>query len=326
MSLTAAVTLAMSSAATLPSCSWDRPGADPFMGDVVAAVDRYKDIPAPVRAALKKRMALRQYDEMATIRRDSISGLQRYSPEIRDMHFGQGRMCRTVTRAAWSPTTVERGLVYCESEHCIIVPTVCRNVSRVTRLPPEKTSGAGGGSPMLAAAAPPGDGASPGVLLASAGPKGEAGELVFEPPGAGGSLVSPQPASALAALPNLGGGPVNNSVAGIGGPGTLSFDPVSPGFVSSPGFGPGLSPGISIPGPGGGVSVPVPVPVPGQTQPPVEVQLPDVREPIPQLPDQLPLPPILQITPAIPEPGTWALWLSGLATVVLVARRRRRAL
>ena len=318
MSLTAAVALAMSSATTLPSCSWDRPGADPFMGDVVAAVDRYKDIPAPIRTALKKRMAQRQYDEMATIRRDSISGLQRYSREIRDMHFGQGRMCRTVTRDAWSPTTVERGLVYCESEHCIIVPTVCRNISRITRLPPEKTSGAGSGvgGPMLPAASPPGDGAGPGVLLASAGPKGEAGELVFEPPGAGGSLVNPPPASALGALPNLGGGPVDNSVAGIGGPGTLSFDPIGPGFVNNPNLGPGLSPGISVPNPGGGVAPPVPG----------EVPVPEVRIPS-ELPiDPLPLPPILQVTPAIPEPGTWALCLAGLAAVVGVARRRRRGL
>jgi len=27
----------------------------------------------------------------------------------------------------------ERGLVYCDSGQCILVPTVCRNVSRITR-------------------------------------------------------------------------------------------------------------------------------------------------------------------------------------------------
>ena len=44
------------------ACSWDRPGVNPFVGDVVAAVDRYRDIPADVRATLKARIAQRQFD------------------------------------------------------------------------------------------------------------------------------------------------------------------------------------------------------------------------------------------------------------------------
>jgi hypothetical protein len=50
------------------------------------------------------------------------------------MHFGAGRVCATVDRSAWPADRVERGLVYCEGEHCLIVPTVCGNVSRVTRV------------------------------------------------------------------------------------------------------------------------------------------------------------------------------------------------
>jgi hypothetical protein len=118
------------------ACTWDRPGHNPFMGDVVAAVDRYQDIPGTTRAKLKARMAARQYDEIATIRRDSITGRARYAPEIRDMHFGQGQLCRSVTRAGWAPTMQELGLVYCEDGHCILVPTVCRNVSRIQRIEP----------------------------------------------------------------------------------------------------------------------------------------------------------------------------------------------
>lgn len=116
----------------LPSCSWDRPGVNPFQGDVVAAVDRYQDIPSATRDALKKRMAKRNYDEIATIRRDSIEGSHRYT-DLRDMHFGKGQICSSVTRDKWKPQKQERGLVYCEDGHCIIVPTACRNVSRVTR-------------------------------------------------------------------------------------------------------------------------------------------------------------------------------------------------
>lgn len=120
--------------ATIESCSWDRPGHNPFTGDVVAAVDRYTDIPASTRSKLKKRMKLRRYDEIVAIRRDSITGSGTYAPEIRDMHFGRGQVCATVTRARWPDDAVERGLVYCEDGHCILVPTVCRNVSRITRL------------------------------------------------------------------------------------------------------------------------------------------------------------------------------------------------
>jgi len=122
-------------ATTLDVCSWDRPGIDPFMGDVVAAVDRYQDIAVDVRERLKARMVKREYDDVVSIRRDSITGRARvrYGSAIRDMHFGNAKVCHSVSRAAWSAQMRERGLVYCESGHCILVPTVCRNVSRIAR-------------------------------------------------------------------------------------------------------------------------------------------------------------------------------------------------
>ncbi|MEN9420256.1 MAG: hypothetical protein RI988_3877 [Pseudomonadota bacterium] len=130
MSITLATAL-VAATVTLPSCSWDRPGADPYMGDIEAAVDRYRDIPPDVRARLKAKMRQRAYDDIAAITRDKIEGKRSYS-NLRDMHFGNGRVCREVGRSKWKPEAVERGLVYCEGEHCLIVPTVCRNVSRVT--------------------------------------------------------------------------------------------------------------------------------------------------------------------------------------------------
>jgi hypothetical protein len=130
MSLTLS-TMLVAATVTLPSCSWDKPGADPYMGSMEAAVDRYRDIPPDVRDRLKARMRTRAYDDIATIGRDKIEGKRSYS-NLRDMHFGNGRICRQVTRTKWLSSAVERGLVYCEGEHCLIVPTVCRNVSRVT--------------------------------------------------------------------------------------------------------------------------------------------------------------------------------------------------
>ena len=115
------------------------------MGDLVAAVDRYKEIPVATRTKLKARMQQRRYDEIVDIRRDEIVGRYDYGAQIRDMHFGQGQVCQTVSRAKWKDSTLERGLVYCEDGHCVLVPTVCRNLSRITRGAP-KLAGAPGAS------------------------------------------------------------------------------------------------------------------------------------------------------------------------------------
>ena len=115
------------------TCTWDRPGANSYQGDIVTAVDRYQDIAPDVRERLKARMARRAYDDVVSIRRDSIKGHGRYGSTIRDMHFGADRVCHEVSRAGWTPQMQERGLVYCDSGQCILVPTICRNVSRIVR-------------------------------------------------------------------------------------------------------------------------------------------------------------------------------------------------
>lgn len=306
MSLLIAAVLATTPAPT-PACSWNRPGHRAFTGDVVAAVDRYQDIPAPVRARLKQRMATRQYDEIVTIGRDTISGRYRYSAQIRDMHFGDGQVCRTVDRSAWSSSAQERGLVYCEDGHCILVPTVCRNVSRVHREGP-LVAGAGGAAGGLpgepgrggdsGAAAPgaPGssDEAGPTVLPAVAGVRAEAdlGEVGAPPGGlsgngdsAGSGAGSAGPSFAEASQP--GGGRLPGSVTGPDG---------NPAGTGSAGSGPdsvplgNLSGSDRLPTGGGGLAPSLPNPAP-------------------------PLP--------VPEPASALLMLGGLAALLL--RRGRRA-
>jgi hypothetical protein len=115
------------------TCSWDRPGRNPYMGDVIAAVDHYPEIAPDVRTRLKQRMARRDYDDLVVIRRDGITGQATYGGTIRDMHFGTHQVCGTVSRSGWSAQMQERALAYCEGTECILVPTVCRNVSRITR-------------------------------------------------------------------------------------------------------------------------------------------------------------------------------------------------
>lgn len=218
MSVLATIALA-ASAATLPQCSWDKPGANPFMGDVVAAVDRYTDIAAPLRAKLKARMQARQYDEIVSITRDAIQGQAQYGSEIRDMHFGAGSVCSTVTRAKWTDKAQERGLVYCEDGQCILVPTICRNVSRITRIAPKP-------APKVAQVIEPQT------------------ELELDPPGAGvpaggapaaaaapspsfAQLASPQPTTSLSAVPGpTPGRPVQPAVFP---PGLPALPPGIPG-------------------------------------------------------------------------------------------------
>lgn len=220
----ALVALALPAAAVQTACSWNAPGHDPFMGDVVAAVDAYRDIPAATRARLQQRMARRAYDEVVRIRRDGIEGQGIYRGEIRDMHFGNGRRCATVDRSAWSATAEERGLVYCEVGHCILVPTVCRNVSRIQRA----DAGRGVVAAAAAAAAAPAEqaadtgapgGLGPAVLLGVAPDTADLADTAALAP----SQVAPTGADAgdLASWSGPGAGP------GLAVPPAPSFDGLS---------------------------------------------------------------------------------------------------
>lgn len=284
MSFLIAATLA-ASAATLPTCSWDRPGVNPFMGNVVASVDRYTDIPEPVRATLKKRMAARQYDEIAAIKRDTIEGRHRYS-DLREMHFGQGQICRTVTRSNWTPANEERGLVYCESGHCLIVPTVCRNVSRVTRLPEQKAAAASAGAVPAAPAAE----APPVSLMAPATDDGApsfAGRL-------NEALPSPMSGPATAGDPVIGGWAGGGDHGADGGRSNPSFAMAALG--------------------GGGRGLP------GDERRLQRETIDVAGKPVLAVP---PGPPVLPTSP-VPEPATWGLMLAGLAAVGMRRRRQGR--
>lgn len=129
------VTLIAASVIATASCSWDNPGANRYTGNVPAAVHHYTDIPLNIRNRLQSRMEKHQYDEMVVITGAGIVGNDIYV-DLRDMHFGENKLCRNVSQQKWSYRAKERGLIYCEDKHCIIVPTVCGNVSRVTKIVP----------------------------------------------------------------------------------------------------------------------------------------------------------------------------------------------
>ena len=132
MSTLFAITLA-AAATVQPSCSWDRPGANPYTGNADAAIERYTDIPEATRKKLKYRINYGNPDETVNITRDAITGKYAYDAEIRDMHFGAASVCHTVTRSKWAANRSEPGAVYCVDQHCILVPKICGNVSRIVR-------------------------------------------------------------------------------------------------------------------------------------------------------------------------------------------------
>jgi hypothetical protein len=300
MSLIATVALAAVSAhasgAVLPQCSWDKPGANPFMGDVVAAVDRYSDIPTATRTKLKARMKARTYEDIAVIGRNSITGKADYADDIRDMHFGAGSICRTVTRTQWTSAMQERGLVYCEDGHCILVPTVCRNVSRITRLAPARAAGPGQGDGLVAA-----------------GPEQE--PLNFDAPSAGPSAEELPGSFAQIAGASLS---PDNSAGGVAG-GNPSAGNLSGGNLS----GGNLSGGGSS---GGGSSGSFASSVSSQPLAAASGFPLSSASPAPFGRARTPSNPEIPITAVavIPEPSTWALMLLGLLALTRWSLRQGR--
>jgi hypothetical protein len=134
--LAAAASFSSAAATVIPACSWNHPGRNVFTGDIPNSVDDYKDIPKSTREKLKQRLRDRSFEDVAVITRETVKGKDEYDATITEMHFGANSVCKTVTRNKWKDSHVERGLIYCEDGECLIVPTVCRNVSRIKRILP----------------------------------------------------------------------------------------------------------------------------------------------------------------------------------------------
>jgi hypothetical protein len=214
----------------VPDCSWDRPGLNRYTGDLVASVDHYADLPAGTRDKLKRRLANpSSYDDQVLIKRDSIEGAAQYGASIESMHFGDNQVCRNVTRASWKATDTQRGLVYCEDGHCLIVPSVCGNLGRVARLSPP--GGPAGDGPKVAGGSPP-----PAEFVLPTEPTGAG-----IPPGAGqpdvvGSSTSSSGTSAYAG---------DSFTAKSAEPSLMSLTP--PAAVTTGGFSPGVRVAVQLP-------------------------------------------------------------------------------
>jgi len=114
------------------ACSWNNPGSNQYTGQVPDAVYSYTDIPRQIQDKLYGRMFRRDYDDIVRIGVRTISGAYDYK-DLRQMHFAGNKLCNKVDRSKWFGR-LERGLIYCEQEYCLIVPIICHNVSRITRI------------------------------------------------------------------------------------------------------------------------------------------------------------------------------------------------
>jgi hypothetical protein len=119
------------------TCDWSNPGANPYTGGVVAAVARY-GFPDEAQQEIVRKWRRIEMDGVVVITKDGVQPLsQRFvASDLRDMHYGRGKLCAgEVKRGGWPDGHVELASVYCAGQHCIAIPTVCRNVSRITWTP-----------------------------------------------------------------------------------------------------------------------------------------------------------------------------------------------
>jgi hypothetical protein len=182
----------------LSNCSWNQPGRNPYKGTTAEAVARYTDIPAEARRELAARIDSRSADDQVTITRDAVFGKYQYSPQITAMHFGQRTMCDRVDRSGWKSDAREPAAVYCVGDHCLIVPEVCGNISRIRR-------GAGGATSGTSGTAGEGGAGGPAAHAAPL-------PMALQPLAAPASPDVVAVADAMAQLPELGG-PVGGALA-----------------------------------------------------------------------------------------------------------------
>ncbi len=119
---------------TQDNCSWNNPGVNPYKGTPSNAIDYYLDIPKESREILKSRIAAYEPDEIVDITKHGIFGNHGYGSDIEEMHFSTNSVCTNISRDRWPENMIQKGAVYCEGKHCILVPYICGNFSRIRKI------------------------------------------------------------------------------------------------------------------------------------------------------------------------------------------------
>ena len=225
MSLGLQLILSTTLVAVPPACSWAHPGANPYHGDPVAALADF-DLPEATRTKLRALMQAHRVTDVATITRDDIIGSEGGYRALREMHSGHAHVCHgEVDRSAWSARRRERALVYCADDACVIVPTICNNVSLVSRKPARVAMLDDSPIDIEPAAGPPHASSEAG-----APPSPAEGPLQFLPPAGGDAPGGSDDGSG--GSPIGGGGGLPCCDIGAVGPGTPGL-PGTPPVIST---------------------------------------------------------------------------------------------
>lgn len=133
------IAAALIASAAVVGCSWDHPGANPYRGPIVqsvkAAVARY-GLPVETQYLLVEKARTLDVTATVVITREGIESHDGVATNLRDMHYGKGRICKgEVLRTRWADQHAETALVYCARGECIAIPTICGNVSRIDFTP-----------------------------------------------------------------------------------------------------------------------------------------------------------------------------------------------
>ncbi len=220
-------------------CSWAHPGANPYRGDPVDALADF-DLPESTREKLRAMMRAHATSDVATITRDDMVGDAGGYTDLREMHSGHGQVCHgNVDRSAWSATRRERGLVYCVDGACVIVPTICNNVSLVSRKPDREAVLDESPIDIEPAAGPK---PAPQDTPATAPPTDAPLDFFPMPGGGDGTLVAP-PGEGGGAPGGGGGSPGGGVPIGGGNPPCCDTVPIGP---TGP-VGPPVAPPPAIP-------------------------------------------------------------------------------
>ncbi len=129
-----ALALLATASAQAATCPWPDPGANPYTGTPAAAINRMSGIPAPYKSELIDLIGMGAGVQVR-VTRDAIlssDGSARYV-DLRDMNFGDGRVCPgAVDRSMWPDGHIELATLYSSRGHVVLHFRRCRNLARAT--------------------------------------------------------------------------------------------------------------------------------------------------------------------------------------------------
>jgi len=121
------------------NCDWNNPGSNPYRGaSIYSAVQSY-GFPKESTDEIVWKIKANMTDAVIYVKRDSIESPFGIASNLRDMHFGNNKRCNgKVIRNNWNSLDEKPALVYCSSQHCVAIPVVCGNISRIDYRPLQK--------------------------------------------------------------------------------------------------------------------------------------------------------------------------------------------